>query len=104
MLATRTVLVAACSLLVAAFSWSYAQDKETAAIKQRVELRFVGGDKREPLASVNVLVTSGYGADQVKFGPFTTDDTGSVGVVLPPGFYSLHLSSKKEWPYLHVER
>jgi beta-lactamase regulating signal transducer with metallopeptidase domain len=66
-------------------------------------LRFVGGDRKEPLAGVKVEITDGYGDAQKKFGPFTTDEKGSVKVTLPAAFYHLHLTSEKELPYLPVE-
>lgn len=68
------------------------------------ELRFVGGEKEEPLADVQLLVTQGYGSQQKTFGPYTLDKNGVATVELPLGFYGLHLSSKKDWRYLAVEK
>lgn len=73
------------------------------ADRRAVELRFLGDDKQVPLADIEVLVTNGYGDQQKKFGPYTTDKSGTVSVSLPPGSYSLHLTSKKDLPYLPVE-
>jgi hypothetical protein len=64
----------------------------------------VGADKDTPLAGLHVEITQGYGSQQKTFGPFTTDDTGTADVTLPPGFYSLHLQTDKELPYLPVEK
>jgi hypothetical protein len=71
---------------------------------QSVQLRFVGGQEQTPLAGAELLITQGYGQLQKKFGPWTLDETGTVQVALAKGFYSLRLSSKKEWPYLTVEK
>lgn len=69
-----------------------------------VTLRLLGaGKKAVPLPEVDVVVTEGYGEDQKKFGPYRTNTAGDVSFKLAPGFYSLHLTSKKEWPYLTVE-
>jgi hypothetical protein len=69
----------------------------------RVDLRFVASDTKMPLAGIHVEVTSGYGDDQQKFGPFQTDDVGTIQISLPKGSYSLHLKADEELPYLPVE-
>ena len=93
--------VAACGLFVTAFSATAEETADEAT--RRVELRFLGGEKREPLAGIEVLLTIGYGDEQRQFGPFVTDDAGTAAVELPPAFYSLHLSSETELPYSRVE-
>jgi hypothetical protein len=103
-----SIAAAACCLLVAGFPPPTAADDafgpESGPTRAcPVRLRLLGGDEQEPLAGVEVLLTNGYGDAQVRFGPFTTDDTGTATAVLPPAFYSLHLSSEREWRYLHVE-
>jgi hypothetical protein len=70
---------------------------------KQIDLRLLGSDTRLPLPGIQVEVTNGYGREQKKFGPFTTDKTGTARVSLPPAFYSLHLKSEKELPYLAVE-
>lgn len=70
---------------------------------RRIDLRFVGSDSGAPLAEIQVEITSGYGEEQQKFGPFQTDETGSIQISLPRGFYSLHLRADKDLPYLPVE-
>ncbi len=82
---------------------AWAADEKPGQIVRAAQLRFVGGDKKVPLADVDLLVTEGYGDQQKKFGPFRLDATGTTTVKLPPAFYELHLSSKKELPFLHVE-
>lgn len=107
MLRPRPILIAAsavCALAFAICSPVTAEDKVSAESGRRVEIRFVGGEKEEPLAGIEVLLTRGSGDEQKKFGPFTTSESGTVVVSLPPAFYSLHLSSDKELPYLPVEK
>jgi hypothetical protein len=55
------------------------------------------------LAGVHLELTSSYGRQHQKFGPWTTNDAGIAKVILVPGFYSLHLRSDKEWPFLPVD-
>jgi hypothetical protein len=80
-----------------------AADDEKASERRTVSLRFVGFGKKLPLAKIKVVAMIGYGDEEKKFGPFETDDEGTVEVKLPPGFYHLYLSSDKELPYLPVE-
>lgn len=80
-----------------------AADEKPEQVVRAARLRFVGGDKKVPLADVELLVTAGYGDEQKKFGPFRLDATGATTVKLPLAFYELHLSSKRELPFLHVE-
>lgn len=82
---------------------AWAVDETPGQVVRAAQLRFVGGDKKVPLADVELLVTEGYGDQQKKFGPFRLDATGTTTVKLWPAFYELHLSSKKELPFLHVE-
>src|SRR5688572_2299544 len=94
----------ALALLGAAAAFAPAgEPRQATATQKQVELRLLGGDKKEPLADVEVEATSGYGEAQKKFGPFRTNIEGTVKVRLPPGFYTLHLKSETEWPYLRVE-
>ncbi|MFO1063817.1 MAG: M56 family metallopeptidase [Pirellulales bacterium] len=67
------------------------------------KLRMLGGDEQIPLAGIEITATEGYGASQKKFGPFLTDASGTALCKLPQGFYTLHLDSKKELPWLHYE-
>ncbi|MBC7820021.1 MAG: hypothetical protein IAG10_24325, partial [Planctomycetaceae bacterium] len=78
--------------------------RAAAPIVQSVDVRFVGGPKNEPLPKVKVEFTSGHGSERKSFGTFTTDDAGWLKATLPVGFYYLHLSSEKEWPYLPFEK
>ncbi len=67
-------------------------------------LRFVGGEKLEPLTGLQVKITNGnYGDTQKNFGAFTIDNSGTIKVSLPIAHYDLHLKSDKELPYLDVE-
>ena len=79
-------------------------DEKNDATKLAVEVRLVGGPKSEPLPNVKVEFTTGHGGDKKSFGIFTTDDAGWLKAELAVGFYYLHLSSKKEWPYLTFEK
>lgn len=101
---TIVLLVAISGLTNAALRLPFARGDEPRIDARAVTLRFVGGDDRVPLAGAQVLVTEGYGSQQKRFGPYRLNDTGSATIHLPPGFYGLHLSSDKEWPYLPVER
>lgn len=80
------------------------EGKKNAAAKQVVEVRLVGGPKSEPLPNVKVEFTTGHGGDRISLGSFTTDDAGQLKAELPVGFYYLHLSSEKEWPFLPFEK
>ncbi|TXT39065.1 MAG: hypothetical protein FD138_185, partial [Planctomycetota bacterium] len=66
-------------------------------------LRFVGGEKQEPLVGLQVEFTHGDSSKPKRIGPFTTDDAGTIKVSLPIASYYLHLKSDKELPYLPVE-
>ncbi len=97
------LLITLIACTVAVTSELYAADAPQGNT-QSVQLRFVGGQEQTPLAGAELLITQGYGQLQKKFGPWTLDETGTVQVALAPGFYSLRLSAKKEWPYLTVEK
>lgn len=102
--ARKAFHVAAIVALISNAPPTQAEDADSArAAKHSVELRFLGVDKDVPLAGLEVLVTQGHGMDEKKFGPFKTDKAGVTTVSLPDGFYSLHLKSEKELPYLPVE-
>lgn len=95
------VALAACGGLLTDIS-ARAADKPGSDLRG-VNLRFVGSAEGIPLAGLHVEITRGYGDEQEKFGPFETDDAGTVEVRLPQGSYTLRLNSDKELPYLPVE-
>ncbi|MBL8812368.1 MAG: hypothetical protein JNM43_19545 [Planctomycetaceae bacterium] len=82
-----------------------AAQEASAALNPQMEftLRMLGGDEQTPLAGIEIVATDGYGASQKKFGPFLTDATGTTLCKLPQGFYTLHLDSKKQLPWLPYE-
>lgn len=72
--------------------------------RHQFNVRLVGGDAKVPLDGIDILATEGYGDSQKKYGPFKTDASGTANCSLPQGFYTLHLSSPKEFPYLPWEK
>jgi hypothetical protein len=95
-------IIAACAISPASFLPDSAAE-ERPADQWPIRLQLLSSDKQAPLAGIEVVVTEGYGSDQKKFGPFITDEAGTIRAQLPVGFYSLHLKSQKELPYLPVE-
>jgi WD40 repeat protein/beta-lactamase regulating signal transducer with metallopeptidase domain len=69
-----------------------------------VHLQFLGGRKGVPVAGLQVEFTNGYGDLQKTMGTFTTDAQGKIDAMLPMAFYSIHLKSDTELPYLAVEK
>ena len=78
-------------------------EKAQAANENTVQIQLLGGEQQVPLGDVTVVLTRGYGSDQKKYGPFMTDDSGSIDARLPYGTYELHLDSRKELPFIPVD-
>ncbi|MFO0940749.1 MAG: M56 family metallopeptidase [Pirellulales bacterium] len=72
--------------------------------QMQFDLRIVGGEEQTPIAEIEIIATEGYGDSQKTFGPFRTDATGTTVCKLPQGFYTLHLKSEKEFPFLPYEK
>lgn len=82
-----------------------ARAESPAAVADReVDVQLRGSLRQEPLDKVRILVTEGYGSQQRKFGPFSTNDRGIARLRLPVGFFELHLDADRDWPYLRAER
>lgn len=78
----------------------------SAALNPQIQfnLRIVGGEEQAPIAGIEIVATNGYGDSQTKFGPFLTDASGTTVCKLPQGFYTLHLKSEIEFPFLPYEK
>ncbi|MBS0264200.1 MAG: hypothetical protein JSS02_19845, partial [Planctomycetes bacterium] len=73
---------------------------------RRQRLTFVGDDASgaKPIARLQISILRGWGDSQKTLGRFQTDNTGTIDVLLPLGYYRLALDSERELPYLAVER
>jgi beta-lactamase regulating signal transducer with metallopeptidase domain len=86
------------------YKWEGNQQRVTPAGFCQATLQFLAGQKQAPLAGLHVEITNGHGDRQKSMGTFTTDSQGAIDFRLPAAFYSLHLKSDKELPYLPVEK